>query len=423
MRLRTFSPAQATAIAVLSLTAVAAFGLVPDDAREIDAGPPVARSLALPALEEPEASGPLWREERVQRGDTIGSLLARAGVGDVDAMNYLRGVRPLYQLRPGRAVHVATDVEGKLAELRFLTSAGERLVVAREGDRLVTSIGAPTVERRQAMRTGEIQTSLYAAADAAGLPDAVTLALTEIFAGDVDFLKDVRKGDRFSVVYETREADGEAVGGGRILAAEFVRGGTALRAFLWRNDDGEEGYYTEDGRTSRRAFLRSPLEFSRMTSGFSLARLHPILQSWRAHRGVDYAAPIGTPVRVTSDGIVEFAGTQNGYGNVVIIQHRGVYSTLYGHLSAFPKGLRAGTRVRQGDTIGFVGATGWATGPHLHYEFRIAGQARDPETVAQPLVAPIPGAQQAAFAAYVGPLAHQLALVRDLPDGALASND
>ena len=205
-----------------------------------------------------------------------------------------------------------------------------------------------TEEVRTVLRSGEIRSSLFGAADAAGIPDQITLALADVFAGDIDFYHDLRRGDRFTVLYEMRLVDGEPVGAGRILAAEFVNGGKTLSAFRWRDAEGTEGYFTADGRNTRGAFLRSPMEFSRITSGFSLARMHPILNTWRAHKGVDYGAPMGTPVRATADGIVTFAGVQGGYGNVIFLRHHGSYSTVYGHLSRFAPHVKNGARVTPG---------------------------------------------------------------------------
>jgi murein DD-endopeptidase MepM/ murein hydrolase activator NlpD len=271
-------------------------------------------------------------------------------------------------------------------------------------------------EVRLTLRAGEIETSLFAAADDAGLPDSVTLALADVFGGDIDFYHDLRRGDRFAVLYETRYVDGEAAGTGRVVAAEFVNNGVMHQAFLWRTPDGSEGYYNADGRNSRNAFLRSPMEFSRVTSGFTMARLHPILHSMRAHKGTDFAAPIGTPVRATADGVVTFAGQQNGYGNVIMIKHDGRYSTVYAHLSRFAAATHDGARVHQGDTIGFVGQTGWATGPHLHYELRVDGEPRDPLTVALPVARPVTEEERSAFAGAIAPLAAELAVVQKLPD-------
>jgi murein DD-endopeptidase MepM/ murein hydrolase activator NlpD len=412
---RAFSPGPVVALVVLALAGVAAFGITPDTTLESVPTTAIVRDLPLPALlgaDDPAA--PYWREERVERGDTIGSLLARAGVDDPAAMAFMRtdpAARPLYQLRPGRPVQVGTDDDGRLAALRFLTADGDVLTVARSADGFAATRAAPPPDTRVTVREGVIESSLFGAADQAGLPDAITMALADIFGGDIDFYHDLRRGDHFAVVYETRYVDGEPVATGRVLAAEFVNRGETFRALLWRGPDGIESYYDDTGRSARKAFLRSPMEFSRITSGFTQARFHPILHAWRAHRGTDFGAPTGTPVRATADGTVAFAGVQNGYGNVVILKHDGKYTTLYGHLSRFAAGLRKGERVRQGETIAYVGQTGWATGPHLHYEFRVADVPRDPMSVALPTVAPMSPAQRAAFAAATRPLLDQMAVV------------
>ena len=271
------------------------------------------------------------------------------------------------------------------------------------------------------MAAGEIRSSLFGAADEAGLPDAVTIQLADVFAGDIDFYKDLQRGDRFAVVYEARSIDGEPAGSGRIVAAEFENRGRVFRAFLWRDADGAESYYAEDGSALRKAFLRSPMEFSRMTSGFTNARFHPILQTWRAHKGVDYGAPEGTPVRATANGKVIFAGVQGGYGKVVHLQHAGAHSTLYAHLSRFAPRVANGARVAQGDVIGYVGQTGWATGPHLHYEFRVDNDARNPLTIAMPRASRCRRASAQPSPRGIAPANAQLALVRSLPAGLLAA--
>ncbi len=396
--------------------AVAAFGLVPDDEPERAPVTSIVRDLDLPALAAREPAV-YWQDARVARGDTIGALLARAGVDDADAFEFLRSdpsARALYQLRPGRALRVATDDQGDLVELRFLQPGGEMLTVTRDGDRFVASSAAPATDVRIEMKTGEIRSSLFAAADQADMPDAVTIALTEIFGGDIDFHHDLRRGDSFAVVYERRSVEGEPVGTGRILAAEFVNKGVARRAYLWTDPEGHAGYYGDDGRSTRRAFTRAPLSFSRVSSGFTTARLHPIQKIWKAHTGTDFAAPMGTPVHATADGSIAFAGQQRGYGNVVIVRHGGSLQTVYAHLSRFAPKLAAGAHVSQGDVIGFVGMTGWATGPHLHYEFRVDGKPRNPLTVALPTAQPVPEAERARFAAEVAPEIEALALARSL---------
>jgi murein DD-endopeptidase MepM/ murein hydrolase activator NlpD len=414
---RILSPGPAAALAVLALGGVAAFGITPDTTLETVTTATVVRHLPLPALvESADSAAPYWREERIERGDTIGSLLARADVDDPPALAFLTtdpAARPLYQLRPGRPIHVATDSEGHLVALRFLAGDGAMLDITRDGEGFRAMRVPVAANTSVSVAAGVIESSLFGAADAAGLPDAITLALTDIFGGDIDFYHDLRRGDRFAVVYETRLVDGEPMATGRVLAAEFVSQGEMHRALLWRNPDGSEAYYDENGRSARKAFLRSPVEFSRITSGFTVARFHPILHAWRAHKGTDFAAPTGTPVRATADGTVAFAGVQNGYGNVVVVKHDGKYTTLYAHLSRFARGMHAGERVQQGETIAYVGQTGWATGPHLHYEFRIADVPRDPMTVALPNVAPMSAAERAAFAATTAPLLAQMAAVEE----------
>ena len=414
-------------IAALGLTGVAAFGLAPDTVVEPVATTLTVRELALPAIADAAGgAAPYWREERVRRGDTIGELLARAGVDDAELRALVRTdpvARALYQLKPGRPVRVATDADGALVELRFSPGATQMLSIRRDADGLRAFRGEADVETRVALKAGVIGNSLFGAADEIGLPDAITLALADAFSGDIDFYHDLRRGDRFSVLYETLHVDGEPAGAGRILAAEFENRGQVLRAFRWTASDGTESYYTEDGRNARKAFLRSPMEFSRVTSGFTLARMHPILNTWRAHRGVDYGAPAGTPIRATASGVVASAGRQGGYGNVVILRHGGAYSTLYAHLSRIAKGVTAGARVSQGDTIGYVGQTGWATGPHLHYEFRIGNEARNPQTIALPAAEPVPPSQRGAFAAAIAPVVEELAVARRMPRAVFASRD
>ena len=419
------SPGQALAIVALGFAGVAAFGITPDTPLDTHSVRSITRTLPLPAIAPADgADDRYWHEERVQRGDTIGSLLARASVDDPAALEFLLGdpaARALYQLRPGRQLLVATDYDGRLAALRFLAGDGRMLSIVRDGDKLTATRETPAAETRLTLRAGEIESSLFAAADDAGVPDSVTSALSDIFAGEIDFYHDLRRGDRFAVLYETLYVDGEPAGTGRVLAAEFENRGSMLRAFMWQGPDGNVGYYNENGRSSRNAFLRSPVEFSRITSGYTQARLNPVLHTMRAHKGTDFAAPIGTPVRATADGVVNFAGDQTGYGNVIMLQHDGRYSTVYAHLSRFASGVRSGARVRQGDTIGYVGQTGWATGPHLHYELRVDGEPRNAMTVALPIATPVPDDERPAFAAAIAPLAGELDVVGALPDGRIVA--
>jgi murein DD-endopeptidase MepM/ murein hydrolase activator NlpD len=228
--------------------------------------------------------------------------------------------------------------------------------------------------------SGTIQTSLFAATDDANIPDNVATQLADVFAGDIDFQRALRKGDRFSVVYESLEADGETLRTGRVLSAEFVNAGKTLQAFWFQEPGSKGGYYNADGKSLRHAYLASPLAFSRITSGFKM-RFHPILQTWKAHLGVDYAAPTGTPVRSVGQGVVDFAGVQNGFGNVVMVKHNSGHTTVYAHLSRI--NVTRGQSIAQGQTVGLVGQTGWATGPHLHFEFRVNGTQKDPILMAR----------------------------------------
>jgi murein DD-endopeptidase MepM/ murein hydrolase activator NlpD len=263
------------------------------------------------------------------------------------------------------------------------------------------------------MKSAEIRTSLFSASDSAGLADSIAMQLADIFSTDIDFHRDLRRGDHFSVVYEMFFDRGEPVRAGRVLAAEFINVGRLYRAVYFQYDEKRGGYYTPDGRNIRKAFLRSPLEYSRISSGYSTSRFHPILGQWRAHKGIDYAAPHGTRVRATGDGIVEFAGRDHrGYGNLIVLRHQSGYTTWYGHLSGFAKGLRKGIRVAQSETIGYVGSTGLATGPHLHYEFRINDVHQNPLRVVIPAAPPLSAELKPAFEVEVEPLVQQLKLLR-----------
>ncbi len=406
----------AAAVLLMAIGIVAAFGFAPDTLSPVDPPRLIVRELSPPLDLHPAIDG-YWREERIQRGDTIGSVLARLGVQDAAAQSFLTNdprARTLYQLRPGKSVRVNTDGDGRLLALRYLAQGGEQLDVDRAGDAFVARTGEPELQARLELRAGEIRSSLFAASDAVGLPDAVTMQLAEVFSGEIDFHHDLRRGDRFTVVYEVRELNGTMVGAGKIVAAEFVNKGNTFQAFRWSARDGGDAYYTADGKSLRKAFLRSPVEFTRITSGFSLARFHPFLQTWRAHKGVDFAAPTGTPVRASGDGKIVFAGRQNGYGNVVSLQHSGAFSTLYAHLSRFAASARPGARVTQGEVIGYVGQTGWATGPHLHYEFRVNNEQRNPLTIALPDALPVPPPEKAVYLDRVGPLIAELSLGRGL---------
>ncbi len=395
-----------------------AFGIAPATDPQPLALKTVIDNLALPqATVLNDGDGTFWREARIQRGDTIGSLLNRLQVEDEAASTFIKNAKhakTLYQLVPGRSVRAKTTEAGELLALRYIASDSTLLSVDRDGAGFRAVEQTAPLDTHISMKSGEIRSSLFGATDAAGVPDAIATQMAEVFSSDIDFHLDIRKGDRFTVVYETVYSNGEPVKTGRVLAAEFINQGHAYRALYFQDREGHEGYYTPDGKSLRKAFLRSPLEFSRVTSGFSSARLHPVLQTWRAHKGVDYGAPTGTKVRATADATVAVAGKQGGYGNVVILQHGGSNSTVYGHLSAFANGVRQGSRVKQGDVIGYVGATGMATGPHLHYEFRVAGVQRNPLTVPMPQAFPIAMQYKNDFLTSAKPLMNQLEMLRGL---------
>jgi murein DD-endopeptidase MepM/ murein hydrolase activator NlpD len=395
---------------------VAAFGIAPDTVTEKIAVKSVVEEVSLAAAPSAPAGEEAYtREERIYRGDTIASVLSRLRVEDQDAIRFMRSsaeAKPLRQLATGRTMRARTTEDGKLIDLRY-SNAGALVVVKSNGDTFQVDEQAAPLERRLLMKSAEIRSSLFAATDAAQLTDAVAGQIADIFSTDIDFHKDLRRGDRFTIVYEMFFDGGEPVRSGKVVAAEFVNAGRAYQAVWFQHADGQGGYYTLDGKNIKKAFLRSPLEFSRITSGFTTARFHPVLQRWRAHTGVDYGAPSGTGVKATADGVVEFAGTKGGYGNVVILRHQSKYTTLYGHLSAFGRGIRNGSRVSQGDIIGYVGSTGLATGPHLHYEFRINDVHQDPLKVAMPDAPPITPDLRAMFEAVARPLGLRLGLLRN----------
>ncbi len=348
----------------------------------------------------------LFRSEISRSSDTTDTLLSRLGVDDTQAAAFLRSDAASRQAllgRSGRNVTTETSESNHLLKLVARWSPEDngnfnRLVVERTTNGFQSRLEVAALTASTRLAGGTIQSSLFAATDEAKIPDSIAVQLAEIFAGDIDFHRALRKGDRFSVVYETLEGDAEPLRPGRVLSAEFVNNNKTFQA-MWFQESASRskgGYYTFDGQSLRRAFLASPMEFSRVTSSFKM-RFHPILQTMRAHQGVDYGAPSGTPVRSVGDGVVEFAGVQNGYGNMIILKHRNQHSTVYAHLSRI--NVRRGATVSQGQTIGAVGATGWATGPHLHFEFRVNGVHRDPLTIArQSESVPVAASAKGAFA-------------------------
>lgn len=347
----------------------------------------------------------LFRSEITRSSDTADTLLKRLGVDDAAAAAFLRSDATARQVligRGGRNVTAETSERNGLLKLSARWNGDtngkfNRLVLEKTAQGFVSRVESAALTATSHLASGTIQSSLFAATDEARIPDSIAAQVADIFSGDIDFHRSLRKGDHFSVVYETLEGDGEPLGTGRVLSVEFVNNGKTFQA-LWFQappttntasangatnvaDSGDKGgYYTLDGQSLRHAFLAAPLKFSRITSTFKM-RFHPILHVWKKHEGVDYAAPTGTDVRSVGDGVVDFAGVQNGYGNIIILQHRNNYKTVYAHLSRI--NVHKGESVSQGQNIGAVGATGWATGPHLHFEYRINGVYTDPQNIAR----------------------------------------
>lgn len=349
------------------------------------------QSATSDSLEPPAPSE--WTTVVVRRGQTLSDIFEKEGLGFSDAVaivNLGGDAAELKSLRPGEKLSLRKTDDDQLDELNYEIDETHTLQVRRNDSGFEALTIEAEIERRPAQLTGLITSSLFAAAQKAGLSNRLVMELADIFGYDIDFALDLRDGDRFSVVYDELYKGGKKLRDGDIVAAEFVNRGHAYRAMRYVDADGNATYYTPDGESLRKAFIRTPVDFIRISSGFTAGRRHPILNVIRAHKGVDYAAAIGTPVKATGDGIVDFVGVKGGYGNVVVIRHGPKYTTLYGHLSRFRAGLKTGSRVRQGQVIAYVGMTGLATGPHLHYEFRINGVHQNPVTVALPRANPLP---------------------------------
>ncbi|MFG6441634.1 peptidoglycan DD-metalloendopeptidase family protein [Roseateles sp. LKC17W] len=432
----------ASVVGALSCFAVTAFGIAPlaPDAAELPRRT-VVETLATPDIEAQlealatHAIG-LTRAEATRSSDTPDSLLRRAGAFDAAAAAFLRTdplARRLLQGRAGKMVHVTADASGRVQQIvaRFPAEKSEqasshftRLTIARDGERFSARTETAPLQAQIALGSGSIRTSLFAATDDANIPDAIASQMADMFSGDIDFHRELRKGDRFSLVYETLTADGEPVqwdgGAGRLLAAEFTNNGRTYSAVYFKDSaSGKASFYGFDGQSKRRAFLASPMEFSRVTSGFAM-RFHPIHKTWRQHNGVDYGAPTGTAVRTVGDGVVEMAGWQNGFGNVVHVRHAGDRTTVYAHLSKID--VKKGQRIEQGQRIGAVGSTGWATGPHLHFEFRVGGRHVDPRVIARASEAvTLPNYAKAQFQQVVASVKTQLSVAQTV-DGISAAD-
>ncbi|HET8941954.1 MAG TPA: peptidoglycan DD-metalloendopeptidase family protein [Rudaea sp.] len=380
------------------------------------AAPRVTLNLDIPPLPSAHdgaaASAPVptiadWRTVSVKPGQTVDSIFRDAGVSGAqlhELMQDPNNAQALRYIRPGDEFAFSRDADGVLQALRFDRDDKNQVEVKFDDDGLHQNVRTHALEYRRHIAHGVLQGSLFDAAERAGMSDAMVMKLADVFKFDIDFIKDIRAGDTFTVIYDDVYRDGAYLHCGEIIAAEFVNHGHRFTAYRYTLADGSASYYSEDGRPLQKSLLRTPVKFSRISSRFSLARHHPILGYTRAHKGVDYAAPKGTPIHAAGDGVIRFRGWEHGYGRFVLIRHTGEYSTAYGHMSAFAKGLHIGSRVRQGDVIGYVGMTGLATGPHLHYEVRVFGKQRNPLTMTMPKPQPLPATQLVAFEQHIQPL-------------------
>ncbi len=399
------SPANQLAIITLPST------VVPPAA---DIAEPVSELTAAPAtLDEPVIKSGETIDIVVESGSSLSKIFANLDLpaSELDQIVKLgQDTSHLTRLRPGESISFDLSDEHQLQRISYELGHDRTLHVVRgEDGAFRTEIEQHPLEYRQTLGQGVISSSFYQSAVDAGMAPDMVMELAEIFGWKINFLSDIREGDRFSILYETVYKDDQPVTTGDILAATFINDGRQYQAVRYTDSEGNTAYYTPDGKSLKRGFLRYPVEFSRISSRFSNGRMHPILHKVRAHKGVDFAAPTGTPIRASADGKISFQGWKGGYGKVVILQHDGAYSTVYGHMSRFQNGLSQGSRVKQGQVIGYVGATGYATGPHLHYEFRINGVHHDPLSAKLPEASPISARERPRFLAESARIIAQMA--------------
>ncbi len=392
-------------------------------------------SLSLPELQAKQKiiddvnnlSPKQWREFKVKSGDNLARLFKRAKIKPQqldELMKLGKEVKTLTSIFPKDIIRVLSDDEGMLQALRYDIDHKSYLMVEREHGELVAKTYNHQIETRQTHASGVIDSSLFLAAQDAGISQNIIMELANVFGWDIDFVLDIRKGDSFTVLYEELFRNGEKISDGNILAAEFINDGKAYRAVRYTNPQTNVSeYFTPDGKSMRKAFLRTPVNFARISSRFTTSRYHPVLHKVRSHKGVDYAAKRGTPVYAAGDGKVIFKGKKGGYGKVMIVQHGSRYTTLYAHLKTYNRKLRTGSKVKQGQTIAYVGKTGLATGPHLHYEFRVNGVHRNPLTVKLPASKPVPKRYMADFELSTTPKFAQLDLLARTQHVALADTE
>jgi murein DD-endopeptidase MepM/ murein hydrolase activator NlpD len=353
-----------------------------------------------------------WREYKVKSGDSLARLFDRAGVAPAQLDQLMKSgkdTKKLKRIFPGDIIKIMSDEDGVLQSLRYDMNHKSYLLVEREGDDLIAKIHKHELDRLEAHASGIIESSLFLAAQDAGISQNIIMELANIFGWDIDFALDIRKGDSFNVLYEELFRDGEKISDGDILAAEFINNGKTYRAVRYTDPQSNRSeYFTPNGKSMKKAFLRTPVNFTRISSKFTTSRYHPVLHRFRSHKGVDYAAKRGTPIYAAGNGKVIFKGKKGGYGNVIILQHGTKYTTLYAHVKSYNRKLRVGSRVSQGQTIAYVGSSGLATGPHLHYEFRVNGTHRNPLTVHLPTSNPVPKRYKTDFGLMTSPILAQL---------------
>jgi murein DD-endopeptidase MepM/ murein hydrolase activator NlpD len=334
-----------------------------------------------------------WKIITIKSGDTLASIFSDNGLSATTTHNVATlndNTKALKYIKPGQKIHLLLDDEQSLQQMKYIYDITKTLEISLNQNLSFSSkILNYKLDALPVFRQGVIKSSLFEAAAAGDIPDSVIMDLANIFGWDIDFSLDIRQGDQFSVVYNELYKEGVKIKSGQILAAEFINKRKLYKAVYYINPKGDGDYYNEDGKSMRKAFLRSPVKFARISSKFSLKRWHPVLSKWRSHKGVDYAASRGTPIRASGDGKIVLASRKGGYGKAIFIQHGGRYKTVYGHLNGYAKGIRVGKKVKQGQVIGYVGSTGLATGPHLHYEFRVDGVHRNPLTVKLPEAKPV----------------------------------
>ena len=368
-----------------------------------------------------------WQELTVKSGDSLSKLFKRAKLKPQqldEVMKSGEAAKKLTKIFPKDTIRLLTDDQSKLLALRYEIDPETYIMVEREDEKLIAREHKHVIETRVAHAEGTIDSSLFLAANEANISENVIMELAGIFGWDIDFALDIRKGDSFKLLFEEIYRNGEKIKDGEILAAEFVNDGDIYRAVRYTNPEtNNTEYYTPEGKSMRKEFLRTPVNFARISSRFTTKRYHPVLKKWRSHKGVDYAAKTGTPIRASGDGKVTFKGKKGGYGRVVIIQHGSKYNTLYAHMNSYNKKIRVGKKVKQGQTIGYVGKSGLATGPHLHYEFRVNGVHRNPQTVKLPSSGPVPKRYMADFELTTTPVLAQLDLLTRDTQLALAETE